>query len=165
MSDTSLMYWGEKLGKTQPRVLRFGWAITGAKTVTPLIPGAPIMYGFDATDFASQAAIDAFLGTTNEFLLAAFDATAMGTDAFAVIVAMQNQGGKLLQAKLAVNSGTGGSTGSPLCVASSATLTSSSLTTQTAIGANGNLAFRGVSTGLDALTAGVITLDLHWISK
>lgn len=165
MSDTSLMYWGEKLGKTQPRILRFAWSITAAKTISPLVAGMPVMTGFDAADFASQAVIDAFLGTSSEFLLAAFDSTAMGTDAFAVIVAMQNQAAKVLQARMTVNSGTGGSTGSVLAVASSTALTSSSLTTQAALGTNGNIAFRGVSSGLDALTSGLITLDIHWISK
>lgn len=165
MSDTSLMYWGEKLGKTQPRVLRFAWSITGAKAISPLVAGMPVMTGFDAADFASQAAIDAFLGTSSEFLLAAFDSTALGTDAFACIVAMQNQAAKVLQAKLTINSGTGGSTVAANCVAASSAMTSSSLTAQVAVGANGNIAFRGVSTGLDSLTSGVITLDIHWVSK
>lgn len=163
MTATSLMYWQEKLGKTQPRSATFLWEITAAKTISPLVPGIPVLSTFDA--LASQAVIDDFLGTTNEFLLAAFDATAMGTDAFAVIVNMAGQVDKVLSAKFATYSGTAGVTEALNCIKSSSSLTASSLSAEFAKGANGNMAARFVSTGLDALTAGILRVDLSWISK
>lgn len=169
MSDTSLFYWQEKLGKTQPRVLRLGFQITAAKTVSPLVQGGPVLTTFDA--FASQAIIDAFLGTTNEFLLAAFDGTAMGNDTFGGLINMGGASGqvsKLLAFDAKCYSGTGGSTLVERHVQSSAALTASTLATEAALGASGNLAFKidfGNTPDFDGLTSGVIQLELQWISK
>lgn len=166
MADTSLMYWQEKLGKTQPRVLRLEWEITGAKTVAPLVPGIPALTAFDA--IASQAVIDGFLGTTNEFLLAAFDATSMGADAFAAIVNVAGQAQKLTKVVATCYSGTGGATKVERAVKSSSALTASTLATEAAVGANGNLAVKvdfGNTPDFDGLTSGLIVLELYWISK
>lgn len=163
MTDTSLMYWQEKLGKTQPRYARFAYEITGAKAVSSLVPGIPALSAFDAV--ASQAVIDDFLGTTNEFLLAAFDATSMGTDAFAVIVNMGKQVDRLLYAKAQTHSGTNGLTALTSAVKSSSALTASTLASECAKGSFGNMAAKFVLTGVDALTAGIIVVELAWVSK
>jgi len=166
MSDISLMYWSEKLGKTQTRCLRLEYEITAAKTVSPLIPGVPALVTFDA--LSSQAQIDAFLGTSSEFLLAAFDATSMGADAFGGLVALQNQGAKFSHMVAKCYSGTGGATLVERAVKSSSALTASTLATECAIGANGNLGFKvdfGNTPDLDALTAGLIVIELYWVSK
>lgn len=163
MADTSLMYWQEKLGKTQPRVLKFAWEITGAKAVSSLVAGIPVLTAFDAV--ASQTVIDDHLGTTNEFLVAAFDATSQGTDAFSVIVNLGKQAEKLLFAKASVHSGTNGLTLVESAAKSSSALTASTLASECAKGANGNLAAKFVLTGVDALTSGVIVVELAWISK
>lgn len=164
MSGTSLMYWDEGHPKTQSNELEFSFTITAGKTITPTLVGRPVMVGFDAAAFASQAAIDSFLGTTNEFLLAAFDSTSLGTDAFAIIVRMGGQAAKLDYASI---------THIPANVEASylaagiaaGTLNSSSLTTKAAIGASGNLAARFVLTGLDALTDGLLVVKIKWVSK
>ncbi len=89
MADTSLFYWNQKFGKTQPRELKLIWTITGAKTVSTVPIGAPVLTAFDA--ISSQSTIDNFLGTVDEFLIIDFDSTAMGADAFACIINMGGQ--------------------------------------------------------------------------
>ena len=166
MSDTSLMYWQEKLGKTQPRVLRLEYEITAAKTVSPLVPGIPAITSFDA--IAAQSTIDNFLGTTNEFLVTAFDATAMGNDTFAAIANMSGQVQRITKVVASCYSGTAGSTHVFRVVKSSAALTASTLATEAAVGANGNVAVKvdfGNTPDFDALTAGLIVLEIYWISK
>lgn len=163
MADTSLMYWQEKLGRTQPRSLKFAFEITAAKTISPLVAGIPALTAFDAV--ASQSVIDTHLGTTNEFLVAAFDATSQGTDAFSVIVNLGKQAEKLLFAKASVHSGTNGLTLTESGVKSSSALTASTLASECAKGADGNVAAKFVLTGVDALTAGIIVVEFAWISK
>lgn len=165
MADTSLMYLDPTLGKNQTRKLRYTYSITGAKTISEALPPYNVLYSFDA--IASQATIDSFLGgAVNQFLLAAFDATAMGTDAVAFLVRLGGQASKLVSAKcytLVAATGAVGLTWELPVVA--AGLTASSLTTQCALGANGDLAARFVLTGLDALTSGSLVVEFEWISK
>lgn len=166
MSQASLMYYNEKLGKTQSRPLKFEFDITAAKTVSGLPIGAPVLTAFDA--IASQAVIDAFLGTTNEFLVAAFDATALGADTFACIVNLGGQAAVLNSVTARCYSGTAGSTLVERHVKSSSALTASTLVTEAALGANGNLAIKvdfGNTPDFDALTAGQIVIEFDWIAK
>jgi hypothetical protein len=165
MADTSLFYWQEKFGKTQVRELCLQWKITGAKTVSPLPMGQPVLTAFDA--IATQAIIDDFLGTTNEFLVAAFDATAMGADTFACIVNMAGQASYVSHVKVNCFSGTGGSTLVTRAVYESS-LTASTLETALELGANGNIAFKvdfGNTPDFDGLTDGLIEARVYWISK
>lgn len=170
MTGQPLMYWQEKLGKTQPRCLELPFQITAAKTVSPVPQGIPALTTFDA--IASQATIDDFLGTTNEFLLAAFDATSMGNDTFGGLVnlmgATSGQAAKLLYMTARCYSATGGATLVERTVVPSTTLTASTLVTECALGASGNVAFKvdfGNTPDFDALTAGLIIIQLYWISK
>jgi hypothetical protein len=163
MSQASLMYWQDQHGKTQPRVLRLQYKITGAKTVAPLVPNSVALTAFDA--IASQAVIDAHLGTTNEFLLAAFDATAMGNDAFAAIVDMKGQAKQVLH--MVARCYSASNTVVTRQVQGGA-LTASTLETAVAVGADGNIACKvdfGNTPDMDALTAGTIEIEIHWISK
>lgn len=169
-----LVLWNDAF-PSKTNVMQLQWKITAAKTVQPLpLSMGGVLTLVDAA--ASQAAIDSFLMTTNEFLLAAFDATAMGTDAFGCLVKMNglqetathNGVGQVasVQAMVAnVYSGTNGATVVTSGVASSTTLTASSNTSQIAVGAAGDIAFRLVSAGLDALTGGLISVNIYWTSK
>jgi hypothetical protein len=161
--ELPIQYWSEKVGKTVPRELELVFKITGAKAVSPAVQGLPVLTAFDAV--ASQAVIDSFLGTSSEFLVAAFDATAMGTDAFAGIVNLAGQAASLVSVSAKVASGTAGVTQANYEFVSSAALTASTLVAECALGASGNVAFKLVSTGLDALTSGMIVVKLKWISK
>jgi len=162
MADTSLMYYSPLLGKQQPRTLVFQFDITGAATFSEVNPPFAVLSTNAA--IASQSVIDSYLGTTNEFLVAAFDATAMGVDAFAVIANLQGQAFKLLAARARTASGTGGGTVVSREVAATS-LTASTLATEAALGAYGNVAARFVLTGLDALTSGRITVELDIVAK
>lgn len=159
-TSPGLFFWQDKIGRNNPHVVQFLFKITAAKTVSQLPQGTPTLTSFDA--IASQSVIDDFLGTTNEFLVAQFDATAMGTDAFACICNFGGQGDELYGVEAYVDDLT---TRVEKSLASVTTLTSSSLTNQCAVGANGNLAVRLVMTGLDALTSGIISVRFLFKSK
>ncbi len=174
MAGPGLIYDNDYLyAKEDELVLK--WNITAAKTVSPLpISNNAVLTTFDA--IAAQATIDSFLGSTNEFLIAQFDSTAMGTDAFAGIINMSGlksgvaagstaQASSLLCAQISLHSGANGATLVSEGVVAVTPLTSSSLTTQAACGAYGNLAFRAILSGVDILTAGIIVVRLHWVSK
>lgn len=165
MADTSLMYVQEKIGKTNSRMLHYVYDITGAKTSSPIIQGVPILTAYDA--IAAQSTIDNFLGTSSEFVIAAFDATSMGTDTIAFIFNMGGVNGqafKVVNAQASFWTGTGAVEVAGYVKAVS-TLTNSSLVNEAAVGASGNMALRVTLAGLDAATSGKIDLMVHWISK
>lgn len=172
-ASTAMVLWNEAFPR-RTNLLQLQWQITAAKTVSPLpMTATGVLTTFDA--IAAQSTIDNFLLTTNEFLIAQFDATAMGTDTFAGIVKMNGASvagstvtgqAESVQAMVAnLYSGTNGATVVTSGVVSSATLTSSSNTSQIAVGANGDIAFRFVASGLDVLTAGLISVNIFWTSK
>ena len=166
MADTPIMYWQEKLGKTQVRQLRIVWT-TSSGTFTEKLPGNPIYFTQGA--IATQSVIDNFLGTSSEFDYLAFDATSMGTDAVGVIIDMKGQAAKVSHATLDAYSGTHGVTLAGARTLTTA-ITATTLETAVACGASatitgsGNLAFKGVISGLDSHT-GVVVLTVNWISK
>lgn len=166
MADTGLFYWQEKLGKTQPRIAKFCLNITGAVTVAQVPQGQPILNTFSA--IASQSVIDDFLGTSDEFDYLAFDATAMGADAQGLIVNMGGQVKSLIYGRATCYSGTAGATKVELIVQPSSALTASTLVTECALGASGNLAMKmdwGNTPDFDGLTSGLIVVEFAWISK
>lgn len=162
MSQTSLVYVNEKHLKTQPRPLVFRLQITAAKTVSLVPVGADCLVAFDAL---SQAAIDAYLGTSSEFLAAALDATALGTDDFALLVKMSGQCAKVLGADVEYWNAAG-DTVVARSSAAAAALTASTAKNECAAGASGNIAvkFKDV-TGVEAATDGQIVVTIHWIAK
>lgn len=162
-NSRSLMYWNDKLGDTQPWAMRFVYEINGAKDISLVVPGSPIYHSFDA--IAAQATIDDFLGTTDEFTIAQFDATALGVDAIGGFVRMDKQASKGVKMRAALLSGADGSTVVEDNVKFVSSLTDSSLTTQAAVGADGNIGWRAVITGLDAATAGLVVVEFDWLSK
>lgn len=163
MAVSSLFYYNDQLGKVVPNELVLQWQVTGAKALSPLVANTAMLYSFDA--IAAQSDIDNFLGTSGEFAVAAFDATAMGVNAFAVIVNMNGQAKKLLSVQAQLRSGTNGATFAQCAAPASAALTASSLSCQGALGANGNLAARFIVAGLDAATSGILQVKFSWISK
>lgn len=162
-----LVFWNDAVeyGAGQVNETTFRWTITGAAAASPLT-GTAALHTFGA--IAAQATIDAHLGTTSEIDYLAFDATAMGADAFGGVVAMGGQVQELLAMRAICYSSTGGATKVERYVQDSATLTNSSLTTECAKGANGNIGFRvdfGNSPDFDGLTSGVIEITFFWRSK
>jgi hypothetical protein len=160
-----LFYWNEKFGKTQARCLELVWSITAAKTVAARPIGTPVLTAFDA--ISTQATIDNFLGTSSEFLVAAFDSTAMGADTFACIINMGGQAKYVSHMEVVCYSGTGGATRVEVAVAEGS-LTASTLETALDLGASGNIAFKcdfGNTPDFDALTAGLIVARVYWVAK
>lgn len=176
-NDQAIFYSNEKHGKTQPRYLEYTFQITAAKTVVAFPRGAEILPSFDAL---TQAQIDAYLGTTSEFLVTQFDTTSMGTDAFGGLINMtggivsqgasspsyfqpQGQAASVISCEITSMTGAGLATRVQSASFGPTGLAPTSLTAGCALGANGNIAFRGVLTGLDALTSGLILVRIGWV--
>ena len=173
MTAQGLFYWNEKHGKSQPRIMDFTYQITAAKTVSPYPQGADSFTFFDAI---TQNQIDTYLGVASDFPASYFDATAMGTDAFGGIIRMSGQtpsgitptsaqASQIVRMDAKVYSGAGFTTISERAAFGPTGMTASTLETACAISSTGNLAFKFVLTGLDALTAGMIAVRVYWISK
>lgn len=163
-----IFYWQDRLGKTSPHTVDLWFQITGTKTAVQIPMGSPTLITFDA--IATQSVINTFLGTTDEFLVAAFDATAMGNDMFAVIVNMAGQVSQLVGAEAVCYSSyaTASSEAAVSRFSPDSGLTASSLTTQADLGAFGNLAFRinfGNTPDFDGLTDAYIRTRFSIVSK
>jgi hypothetical protein len=148
-------------------VSEFRFTITGTNTTTNLpIDDVAALSGQAAAAF-TQAIIDAHLGTTDEFTAAQYDATSMGADAQGIIIDMGKQVDELLMIEGVCYSVTG-STQSFVADGITSTLTDSSLQTECALGASGNVGVKidwGNTPNFDGLTAGQIVLRVHWRSK
>lgn len=165
MQSVSNMYWGDKAQRGQALQLDLLYQITAAKTVKALNANVSLTT-FDA--ISSQSVINDFLGTTDEFLVAAFDATAMGADMFGGIVDMGGQVSELLSLEAVCYSGSDGLTVVQSGVNASASLTASTLKTEAAKGSAGNLGFKvnfGNTPDFDALTSGLIKITLRYRVK
>ena len=178
-NSVSQLYWNGQVQNSQARELRLTFIIDAAKSAVDQ-KKSPTLFGFDTTAFGvgtanstvgatlTQAIIDAHLGTTSEFLLAAFDATAMGADAFGGILNMSGQVAEVYEMEATCWSGTAGATKVERFVEDVSPLTASSLTTQVAKGASGNIGFRvdfGNTPDFDGLTAAQIEIVIRYRSK
>jgi hypothetical protein len=159
MSNANRTYWSDKVARGEPIITRFLYQITGTKTISQL-EGNASYPSFDA--ISTQAKIDTFLGTTSEFNYLAFDATSMGTDTWGAIIDMQGQVASLLYVQVMLSSGTGGVTTVFNKMAPLSTLTNTTNQSECALGANGNVALKFLSTGLDSVAAGFIEVTLAW---
>jgi uncharacterized protein (UPF0261 family) len=163
----SLAYYNEVLGKGAPRRLTLIHEITGAVTVAarPLAAATASLPMFGAT---TQAVIDAFLGTTSEFDYLAFDATSLGADAMGLIVNMKGQAADVISFESRCYSASLYTTLVTRSALKSSALTNTSLTTQLALGSQGNIALKidwGNTPDFDGLTSGCIITDIWWVSK
>lgn len=155
-----LFYWQDKVGKTNPHIMSATYQITGAGAAAEVPKGLPVLQTYAAL---TQAQINDFLGTVDEFTAAQFDTTAMGVDSVGFIVNMAGQCKQLVAAEVILFTGAGVTVGAYRQLDTG--LTASSLTTQATVGEFGNVAARFIVTGLDAATAGNYFLQLKWISK
>ena len=143
----------------QTTKISFLYEITGTKTVVPMGSYPSAVAGFDTGTF-TQAALDAATGTANDVLAAVYGSTAMGTDAFGLVAGIGNVQ-KVIAATFQVVASQG--------AIQKRTAVANTLASTTEIRAvettAGNLAVQLVLTGLDALTAGVIAIDVLVILK
>ena len=160
MSNPSRIMWNDNIQRGEPLETKFLYKITGTKTVTNSSAASKVL--FDA--LSAQADIDDFLGTTNEFLLASFAATPMGTGAIGFLFNMEGQVQELIAVKVKVLSGTDLST-IQQTAANVFTTVGATLACSFALGANGNVAGHTVITGLDGYTTGEVEVTLVWRAK
>ncbi|HYD02008.1 MAG TPA: hypothetical protein VEB22_12340 [Phycisphaerales bacterium] len=167
--------WNDKLQSSQPQCVRLAFKITGAKTVTEVL-GAPVAYTFDAgLDTAAEIAaiLPDLAAATDEFTAAtAWGSTAMGTDAFGFIVDMGGQARKVLYVEARLYGGSdanitsmNGVTGADPVLGcgfqGQTTALTNALTNQCTVSSQGNVGGHIVITGLDALTAGLLVIDIY----
>jgi hypothetical protein len=160
-NPVSLHYWNDKIQRGEARRLQLVYSINGAKDASDL-QGIGALVSFDAI---TQAQIDAYLGTSSEFDADAFDATAMGTDMFGGVLNCSGQVKELLYCRATVYSPAAGTTQAEQLFQDSASLTASTLQSEAAVSSAGNLGFKIESSGLDALTAGVIIVEFAYKAK
>jgi len=141
------------LQKLEPYYLDY-WFLNTTKTLTfsAHYMGYPIIHGCDSGDFV-QATVDSFLGVTSDITVAtSFGSTAMGTDAYGFIIAMNGQ----VASAVAAEGITYLATPVPAAVQGAGTVTTAlpnTLTQGFAITASGNIYGRLILTGGDAGTA------------
>lgn len=151
----------DSLASHQKVNLALAYKITGAKTGAFLNPTPQCIVGYDAADF-TQAACDALLGTTNEFITTtAFASVAMGTDAMGIIINLGAQAAVIADCFLEINANLAG-TGTADVVQGQTSALPNTLAApaRMQIGANGNVAIQFVKTGLDAAASGIIVFNL-----
>jgi len=159
---TSLFYYNDQWGKVQPRILRLQYAITAATTCKPLVSNSASLTTYTA--IAAQATIDDYLGTTSEFTIAQFDATAMGADTFGALVQMNGQCKSVVM--MVARCYSASDTLVTRQVAGG-TLAASTLETAVQVGAFGNIGLKidfGNTPNFDGLAAGTIDIEIHWIA-
>jgi hypothetical protein len=160
-----------RLAASQPHELKFFFTVTsGAVTqlLTKDLP--PIIFGTAAADF-TQAAVNALLSPDaagNDYsstsiaeidTTVAFGATAMGTDAFGLVVYCANQVDNVAGIRAELYPGTEDSKFAPKVLSLPDTLTAGVLVTPA-----GNLAARIIPTGLDSGT-GTMVVTIFFYSK
>lgn len=145
----------EQTQRHQTTTIKFLYEITGAKTVVPMGQYPSAVAGFDTGTF-TQAALDAVCGTANDVLAAVYGSTAMGTDAFGLVAGIGNVG-KVIAARYAVTA-TVGAWQKRTAVANTLATAPEIRAVETSAG---NVAVQLVSTGLDALTVGVIAIEIE----
>lgn len=158
----SLAYYSSVLGSADVYEMTFAFVTSASRVSTPSPPSNAFLN--TTPGLTSQATIDDFLGTTNEFLLAQFDGVSMGTDTFGLIVDMKGQcksvhGAHLMVAPIA------GQTVLHSLQSPVATLSSSTISNQVAVGANGNIGLKCLATGYNGINDGVIFVKILWQPK
>ena len=113
--------------------------------------------GVAATPF-TQTAIDALLGSTNEFLSASFGSTGMGTDALALILNCDGQIKSVAAVEILSLSDT---TQESQLGGAAAIANTLAAVPRVECSALGNVAVQCVITGLDAATTGLAVIRIH----
>jgi hypothetical protein len=158
-----IRYYSDTVESGQFVETKFLFSVATGGVLTPL-NAAGACYT-TAGAIGTQSTIDTFLGTTSEFNYLAFDATSLGTDAEGFIINMGGQVDKLVGVRIISNAGTAGVTVVENFVAASASLTNTTLSTQWAKGADGNVAGRYVGSGFDSLNGTLLEVTLYWYAK
>lgn len=157
----------DSLARHQTEPIRLVFSITGAKAAV-ILGSNPFQatWGFDVaagvTSPLGQTTIDNLLSSTNEVIAAtAFGSTAMGTDAFGLVVNCDGQLKNIRTMHVYSSCGTAGASVDAIAAGTTTALPNTLPAVARAYcTVNGNFAAQFVLTGLDAATAGVIIIDL-----
>lgn len=170
-ADTPLFYRNEKHAKSQVRRLVLTFQITAAQTVNLIPRSIDVLTTFGPL---TQAQIDAYLSrpidgyvatSSTGFTAAQFDATSMGTDAFGGIINMNQQCRYVGAMKAFFFTGAGNTTSTIRGALGTANLAASTLENAVGRSPSGDIAFKLIGpSGLDALTSGIIQVEIDWIS-
>jgi len=154
MASPSYIFKNDSLGRHQ---LAYIDLLVDAKGLKFIGAQAQAIIGVAATPF-TQAAINALLESTNEFLTADFGSTAMGTDAIALILNCDGQIAKVHAVEIisAVDTTQQAQIGAAAAMAN--TLPGNP---RVAVSSLGNVAVQAVITGLDAAAAGIAAIRIH----
>lgn len=157
MAQPSYILANDSLARHQKASIELIYNITGAKAgkFAPLAPQALVAY--DAS-VITQGAIDALLGSTNEFLASVFTGTAMGTDALGLVLDCDGQ----IAAVHSVEIQSLVDTTQASQLGSVAALTNASLAAIARVekSALGNLGLQLVVTDLDTATSGQLLIKI-----
>jgi hypothetical protein len=157
MAQPSYIFTNDSLARHQKASIELIYNITGAKAgkFAPLAPQALVAY--DAS-VITQGAIDALLGSTNEFLASVFTGTAMGTDALGLVLDCNGQ----IAAVHSVEIQSLVDTTQASQLGSVAALTNASLAAIARVekSALGNLGLQLVVTDLDTATSGQLLIKI-----
>lgn len=118
---------------------------------------AQAIIGASATPF-TQTAIDALLGSTNEFLSASFGSTGMGLDALALVL---NCDGQIKSVAAVEVLSLSDSTAQSQLGGAAAIANTLAAVPRVEVSSLGNVAVQCVITGLDAATTGLAVIRIH----
>lgn len=160
----------DALKRSQVDSVQIVYKITAAKTASQLQGQvAPAAIMFDTGD-SSQAAIDTLLGTASDITYAtSFGSTALGTDAFGLVVAHGAAKSAVAMKVTQVQTAGGTPAANVIYVAGNlqdTTALANTLTSKFAVTAAGNLYCQVVgNSNTDATTAGFLIIELFYIAK
>ena len=160
-NSSGLSYYSPDLADVDARKVDVIFEMTGVATAVP-IPDAGGTLGFFGP-LTTQSEIDDFLGTTDEFDVADFNATSMGADAYGVLINMGGQADQVFGFKATLDFGGTAvvqALGMPLPA-----IDGTVLNNQVALGSEGNIALITIMAGLETAGTGLLTLEVYWKAK
>jgi hypothetical protein len=155
------------LQQHQTETIKLALVVTAAGVLS--FKGSKFPQGIVGTAPANfaQAAIDSLLGSTNEVVASsAFGATALGADAFGLVIQTLGQVKELVSVNVFGNVGASGAVSRAMTGGQTTALTNTLPALAAAqVTANGNIALQAVLAGLDAAPVGsVVQVEIEYYS-
>lgn len=160
-SMSSLSYWSPEVASADYYRLDIKFNFNGQKDITPEPPNKASFTFFD--ELTSQAQIDDFLGTANEFLYTDFNDTSMGTDTLGIIINMEKQVRECNGFIFNTAALTGQTPETRKAVGEVvSTIDGTQIKNQIAVGGEGNLAMILSVSALDTQPTGIMVVSIGW---
>lgn len=164
MAESSLFYYSSEVASASLRELALVWRVTGAAPALPAkVPANNASLIFPTGAHPTQVEINAFLGTTDEFLDTQFDAAAIPPAWIGGIVNMDGQAAEVAGAVAYYSPAVGTE---EFAVMTAETLEiSSAAAASVQLGADGNLAFKVSLPNISTGTSGTLIVKVLWQPK